>query len=78
MQDNKFNDYRIPCGMLIVFLEKALTLIHMETHLDDVSTLFHSNSLDLGVIRGWQGWQLYWLDCQKTRWFSPALIEFDF
>ena len=23
--------------MLIVFLEKALTLIHMETHLDDVS-----------------------------------------
>jgi hypothetical protein len=50
MQDNKFNDYRIPCGMLIVFLEKALTLIHMETHLDDVSTLFHSNSLDLGVI----------------------------
>jgi hypothetical protein len=50
MQDNKFNDYRIPCGMLIVFLEKALTLIHMETHLDDVSTLLHSNSLDLGVI----------------------------
>jgi hypothetical protein len=50
MQDNKFNDYRIPCGMLIVFLEKALTLIHMETHLDDVSTLFHSNSLDSGVI----------------------------
>ena len=50
MQDNKFNDYRIPCGMLIVFLEKALTLIHMETHLDDVSTLFHSNSLDLCVI----------------------------
>jgi hypothetical protein len=38
MQDNKFNDYRIPSGMLIVFLEKALTLIHMETHLDDVST----------------------------------------
>lgn len=38
MQENKFNDYRIPSGMLIVFLEKALTLIHMETHLDDVST----------------------------------------
>lgn len=37
MHDNRFNDYRIPSGMLIVFLEKALTLIHMETHLDDVS-----------------------------------------
>ena len=42
MHDNKFNDYRIPSGMLIVFLEKALTLIHMETHLDDVSVLFAS------------------------------------
>jgi len=40
MHDNKFNDYRIPSGMLIVFLEKALTLIHMETHLDDVSIKF--------------------------------------
>ena len=39
MHENKFNEYRIPSGMLIVFLEKALTLIHMETHLDDVSTL---------------------------------------
>ena len=39
MHENKFNDYRIPSGMLIVFLEKALTLIHMETHLDDVSKL---------------------------------------
>lgn len=37
MHENKFNDYRIPSGMLIVFLEKALTLINMETHLDDVS-----------------------------------------
>lgn len=37
MHENRFNDYRIPSGMLIVFLEKALTLIHMETHLDDVS-----------------------------------------
>jgi hypothetical protein len=35
MYENRFNDYRIPSGMLIVFLEKALTLIHMETHLDD-------------------------------------------
>jgi hypothetical protein len=40
MHDNKFNEYRIPSGMLIVFLEKALTLIHMETHLDDVSGSF--------------------------------------
>jgi len=39
MHENRFNEYRIPSGMLIVFLEKALTLIHMETHLDDVSTL---------------------------------------
>lgn len=39
MHENSFNNsYRIPSGMLIVFLEKALTLIHMETHLDDVST----------------------------------------
>lgn len=37
MHENKFKDYRIPSGMLVVFLEKALTLIHMETHLDDVS-----------------------------------------
>ena len=39
MHENRFNDYRIPSGMLIVFLEKALTLIHMETHLDDVSAI---------------------------------------
>ena len=37
MHENRFNEYRIPSGMLIVFLEKALTLIHMETHMDDVS-----------------------------------------
>ena len=37
MHENRFNEYRIPSGMLIVFLEKALTLIHMETHLNDVS-----------------------------------------
>lgn len=40
MHENRFNEYRIPSGMLIVFLEKALTLIHMETHLDDVSDAF--------------------------------------
>ena len=40
MHENRFNEYRIPSGMLIVFLEKALTLIHMETHLDDVSLHF--------------------------------------
>lgn len=39
MHENRFNEYRIPSGMLIVFLEKALTLIHMETHLDDVSKI---------------------------------------
>ena len=36
MHENKYNHYRIPAGLLIVFLEKALTLIHMETHLNDV------------------------------------------
>ena len=44
MHNNRFNDYRIPSGMLVVFLEKALTLIHMETHLDDVSTVLSANS----------------------------------
>jgi len=49
MHENRFNEYRIPSGMLIVFLEKALTLISMETHLDDVShnyisTFFSLNS----------------------------------
>ena len=47
MHENRFNEYRIPSGMLVVFLEKALTLIHMETHLDDVSVSFR---LDLGRI----------------------------
>lgn len=53
MQENKFNDYRIPSGMLIVFLEKALTLIHMETHLDDVSTppLYYSKYHDSVILR---------------------------
>lgn len=37
MYENKFNNYRIPAGLLITFLEKALLLIHMETHLNDVS-----------------------------------------
>ena len=36
MHENKYNNYTIPAGLLIVFLEKALTLIHMETHLNDV------------------------------------------
>jgi hypothetical protein len=39
MHENKYNHYRIPSGLLIVFLEKALTLIHMEAHLDDVRTI---------------------------------------
>ena len=37
MHENKFNSYKVPSGLLILFLEKALTLIHMETHLTDVS-----------------------------------------
>lgn len=35
MHENKFNSYKIPSGLLILFLEKALTLIHMEAHLTD-------------------------------------------
>jgi hypothetical protein len=37
MHENKYNHYRIPAGLLITFLEKALILIHMETHLNDVT-----------------------------------------
>ena len=50
MHENRFNEYRIPSGMLIVFLEKALTLIHMETHLDDVSTPELSLSACLHIL----------------------------
>ena len=39
MHENKYNNYRIPAGLLITFLEKALLLIHMETHLNDVRCL---------------------------------------
>ena len=39
IHNNKFNNYKVPSGLLILFLEKALTLIHMETHLNDVSSL---------------------------------------
>ena len=39
MHENKFNSYRVPSGLLILFLEKELTLIHMETHLTDVGTI---------------------------------------
>jgi hypothetical protein len=41
MHENKYNHYRIPAGLLITFLEKALLLIHMETHLNDVGTIFN-------------------------------------
>ena len=46
IHENRFNDFRIPSGMLIVFLEKALTLIHMETHLDDVSNVLLLQSVE--------------------------------
>ena len=51
MHENRFNEYRIPSGMLIVFLEKALTLIHMETHLDDVSRSISPYSAHLGLLQ---------------------------
>lgn len=50
MHENRFNEYRIPSGMLIVFLEKALTLIHMETHLDDVSDAFEPINQSVQVL----------------------------
>lgn len=40
MHENKYNNFRIPAGLLVTFLEKALLLIHMETHLNDVSLTF--------------------------------------
>lgn len=40
MHENKYNNYRIPAGLLITFLEKALLLIHMEVHLNDVRLKF--------------------------------------
>ena len=40
MHDNKFTNYKVPSGLLVLFLEKALTLIHMETHLNDVSVIW--------------------------------------
>lgn len=50
MHDNKFNSYKVPSGLLILFLEKALTLIHMETHLNDVSAdLLNSDSILAGI-----------------------------
>jgi hypothetical protein len=42
MHENKYNSYKVPSGLLILFLEKALTLVHMETHLDDVSIKYIS------------------------------------
>jgi hypothetical protein len=35
MKENRFKSFHIPAGMLIIFLEKALTLIHIETHIGD-------------------------------------------
>lgn len=35
LHDNKFTNYKVPSGLMVLFLEKALTLIHMETHLND-------------------------------------------
>lgn len=32
IESNKFSNFHIPAGILIVFLEKALSLIHIETH----------------------------------------------
>jgi len=35
MHENKFKSYKVPSGLLILFLEKALTLLHMEAHLNE-------------------------------------------
>lgn len=47
MHENKFNSYRVPSGLLVLFLEKALTLIHMETHLNEVSSYHNLNLLNV-------------------------------
>ena len=51
MHENKFNSYKVPSGLLVLFLEKALTLIHMETHLSDVGTShFSKRSTIIGAF----------------------------
>lgn len=47
MLENKYNSYKIPAGLLVTFLEKALLLIHMETHLNDVSLQYALSSVHL-------------------------------
>lgn len=44
MKENAFVNQKIPSSMLIVFLEKALQIIHMETHVNDVSYFLRSKS----------------------------------
>ena len=41
--DNKYRHFHIPAGMLIVFLEKALTLIHIETHYNEENDMVVCN-----------------------------------
>jgi hypothetical protein len=53
MHENKYNNYTIPAGLLIVFLEKALTLIHMETHLNDVRSITISLPISFALIERW-------------------------
>ena len=35
MESNKFTGFHIPAGMMVAFLEKALNLIHIETHFNN-------------------------------------------
>lgn len=37
--ENKYNHLQVPPGLLILFFEKALTLMHMETHLNNVGSV---------------------------------------
>ena len=45
ISDGKYNQYQIGPGMLILYLEKALLLMQMETHLNHV--LFHNLYISL-------------------------------
>ena len=51
MHENKYNRYRIPAGLLITFLEKALILTHMETHLNDVTKTFVNSIIAYFIIQ---------------------------
>ena len=71
MHDNKFNNYKVPSGLLVLFLEKALTLIHMETHLNDVSEEILTWSLAI-MVPFWSVWtgnlRFFWFRTKNSKY----------